>query len=56
MPQPDLAVAAKKLGVTQDELMAALGRSMPPDTAAAAKKLGVTEKALIDALGVKGRP
>ena len=56
MPQPDLAVAAKKLGVTQDELMAALGRSMPPDTAAAAKKLGVTEKALIDALGVKGKP
>jgi hypothetical protein len=56
MPQPDLALAAKKLGVTQDELMAALGRSMPPDTAAAAKKLGVTEKALIDALGVKGKP
>ena len=56
MPQPDLAVAAKKLGVTQDELTAALGRSMPPDTAAAAKKLGVTEKALIDALGVKGKP
>jgi hypothetical protein len=56
MPMPDLAVAAKELGVTQDALMAALGRSMPPDTAAAAKKLGVTEKALRDALGVTGKP
>jgi lambda repressor-like predicted transcriptional regulator len=56
MPQPDLAAAAKELGVTQDALMAALGRSMPPDTAAAAKKLGVTEAALLDALGIKGKP
>ena len=56
MPMPDLAAASKELGVTQDALMAALGRSMPPDTAAAAKKLGVTEKALIDALAIKGKP
>jgi hypothetical protein len=56
MPMPDLAVAAKKLGVTEGDLIAALGRSIPPDTAAAAKKLGVTEKALIDALGIKGKP
>ena len=56
MPKPDLAAAAKKLGVTERALMEALGKSMPPDTAAAARKLGVTEAALLDALGIKGKP
>jgi hypothetical protein len=37
MPKPDLGAAAKKLGITEGALMAALGKSMPPDTAAAAK-------------------
>lgn len=56
MPMPDLATAAKKLGITQSALMEALGKSMPPDTVAAARKLGVTEAALLDALGVNGKP
>ena len=41
MPMPDIAAAAKKLGITEDELKAAFGTNMQPDIAAAAKKLGV---------------
>lgn len=56
MPMPDLAAAAKKLGITEDALKAAFGTTMPPDLAAAAKNLGVTEAVLLDALGLKARP
>jgi hypothetical protein len=52
--KPDLASAAAKLGITQDQLAAALGNKMPPDLAAAAKTLGISEAALREALGVKG--
>ena len=50
-PMPDLNAAARKLGVTQDSLMNALGPP-PPDLAAAARTLGVSEQALRNALGV----
>lgn len=56
MPTPDIAAAAKKLGITQDALIAAFGTTMPPDLAAAAKNLGVTEAVLVDALGLQPRP
>ena len=56
MPMPDLAAAAKKLGITEDTLKAAFGTKMPADVAAAAKKLGVTEAALLAALGVQAKP
>lgn len=54
MPAPDLAAAAKKLGITEDALKEAFGMIMPPDFAAAAKKLGITEAVLKDALGLQG--
>jgi hypothetical protein len=49
----DWATAAAKLGVTEQQLRAALGDSSqgPPDFAAAAKQLGVSEQALMEALG-----
>ena len=50
-PQPDLAGAAQKLGITQAQLEAALDRKMPPDFLAAAKTLGITEAELKAALG-----
>ena len=51
---PDLAAAADELGVTQEELEAALGDpgQGSPDFAAAAAELGVTEEVLMEALGV----
>jgi hypothetical protein len=54
MPAPDLAAAAKKLGITEDALKEAFGMIMPPDFAAAAKKLGITEAVLKEALGLQG--
>ncbi len=53
---PDLAAAAEKLGVTEQELTAALGDTTqgPGDLAAAAQTLGVTEQELMDALGGQG--
>jgi hypothetical protein len=50
---PDLAAAAAKLGITEEELESALGDpgQGAPDFAAAAKTLGVTEADLQDALG-----
>ena len=54
MPMPDLAAAAKKLGVTEEVLKAAFGTNMQPDIAGAAKKLGLTEAVLLEALGLKG--
>ncbi|CAB4334333.1 unannotated protein [freshwater metagenome] len=54
-PAIDTAAAAKKLGITEVQLKAAFGTTMPPDTAAAAKKLGVTEAVLLDALGVPAK-
>lgn len=53
MPAPDLAAAAKKLGITEDALKAAFGNKMPPDFALAAKNLGITESELKEKLGVK---
>jgi prolyl-tRNA editing enzyme YbaK/EbsC (Cys-tRNA(Pro) deacylase) len=65
--RPDFAAAAKKLGVSEAELIKALGlpekpptgaNGRPdgpppkPDFAGAAKKLGVSEEQLINALGV----
>ena len=54
-PAIDTAAAAKKLGITEVQLKAAFGTTMPPDTAAAAKKLGVTEAVLLDALGIQAK-
>ncbi|MEK8019141.1 MAG: DUF1566 domain-containing protein [Candidatus Parabeggiatoa sp.] len=50
---PDTAAAATQLGVTEEELLAALGDPSQgaPDFAAAAAKLGVTEAELTAALG-----
>ncbi len=50
---PDLTAAAAELGITEDELVAALGEpgQTPPDFAAAAAELGVTEEVLMEALG-----
>ena len=47
---PDMAAVAEKLGVTADDLKAALG-GPPPDFAAAAAKLGISEQTLKDAMG-----
>ena len=54
----DTAAAAATLGVTEDELIAALGDldQGPPDFATAAVTLGVTEEALMEALGISGSP
>ena len=51
MPMPDLAAAAKKLGITEQQLVAAFGNKMPPDFAAASKTLGISEADLKAALG-----
>ena len=48
---PDLAAAAAKLHISEDQLRAALGPP-PPDLAATAAKLGVTEQEVRAALGV----
>ncbi len=50
-PHPDLAIAAKKLGISEQQLHDALGPP-PPNLGAAAKKLGISEQQLRDALGV----
>ena len=49
--QPDLNVAAEKLGISVEKLRAALGPP-PPDLRATARKLGITESKLRSALGV----
>ena len=46
---PDLSVAAKKLGVSEQQLMRALGPP-PPDFKSAASKLGVSEQELREAM------
>ena len=51
-PMPDLAAAAKKLGITETQLKDAFNNKMPPDFSAAAKTLGITEKELMTALGL----
>ena len=48
---PDLSAAAKKLGITEQQLKDTLG-APPPNFSAAAKKLGITETELKTALGV----
>ena len=52
MPMPDIAAAAKKLKITEAELIAAFGNKMPPDFALAAKNLKITEAELKAALGL----
>ena len=55
MPPPmDLAIAAAKLGVTEQQLREALGDPSqgPPDLAAAAQQLNVSEESLQEALGL----
>jgi hypothetical protein len=54
VPAMDLAAAAAKLGVTEQQLTDALGNMQQgmPDFATVAQKLGVTEEALLEALGV----
>ena len=49
--RPDLAAAAIKLHISEEQLRAALGPP-PPDLAVTAKKLGVSEQSLRDALGL----
>ena len=49
----DIAAAAKKLGISQDELLRAFEYKMPPDFAIAAKNLGMTESQLKTKLGIK---
>jgi hypothetical protein len=55
-PILDLAAAATKLGITEQQLHDALGSDTqkPSDLAAAASKLGVSEEALREALGFQG--
>lgn len=51
---PDLEMVAEKLGVTLDELTAALGdmaQATPEKLKEAAALLGVTEEELMDAMG-----
>ncbi|MEA5552670.1 hypothetical protein VB713_17140, partial [Anabaena cylindrica UHCC 0172] len=68
-PHPDFQAAAAKLGVTEQQLKAALGvpanppsqgngnqRPPRPDFKTAAAKLGVTEQQLKAALGVPANP
>ena len=52
-PAMDLAAAAAKLGITEQQLSEALGdmEQGPADLAAAAAKLGVSEDSLREALG-----
>jgi hypothetical protein len=54
MPEIDYAAAAATLGVTEEQLKAALGdmEQGPTDIAAAAQQLGVSEDALREALGI----
>ena len=52
-PMPDIAGAAAKLGITQDELLKAFEYKMPPDFALAAKNLNRTEAEIKEALGVR---
>ncbi|MCA9883049.1 MAG: YHYH protein [Anaerolineae bacterium] len=49
--RPDLAIAARELGITQQQLQQALG-DPPPDFSAAAQRLGIPLQQLIDALQV----
>ncbi len=50
---PDLASAAEMLGITEQELVNALGPP-PPDLAAAAQTLGITEETLQNAMFADG--
>ena len=52
-PMPNLATAAKKLGITETQLKDAFNNTLPPDFSSAAKNLGITEAELRAALGVK---
>lgn len=55
---PDFSEAAETLGITEDELIDALGEP-PPNFAEAAEKLGISEEELLQALPAPpngGRP
>lgn len=49
---PDIAAGAKKLGITEAELLKAFEYKMPPDFAVAANNLGITEDELKKKLGI----
>jgi len=53
-PAMDLAAAAAKLGITEQQLREVLGDTLqgPPDLTTVAAKLGVSEDALREALGL----
>jgi hypothetical protein len=53
--RPDLSEAAKKLGVSEQTLMRALGPP-PPNFSNAAKKLGISERKLQEAMRAAGAP
>ncbi len=53
--RPDLSKAAKQLGVSERDLMRALGPP-PPDFRSAAQKLGVSERDLQEAMRPAGAP
>lgn len=52
-PMPDLAAAAKTLGITETQLKDAFNNQLPPDFPSAAKNLGITEAELKAALGIR---
>jgi len=49
--RPNLALAAQKLGISEQSLRDALGPP-PPNLALAAQKLGISEQVLRNALGL----
>ncbi|WP_424934119.1 YHYH protein [Amaricoccus macauensis] len=51
---PDFGAIATQLGITEAELMDALGTSQPPDFAAAAERLGIDEDDLRTAMPAPG--
>lgn len=53
--RPDFGAAAEQLGITEAELVEALGDSRPPDFAAAAETLGVSEDDLRAAMPPPGQ-
>lgn len=57
-PKPDLSEAAAQLGISEDDLHAALRASggPPPDLAKAADSLGISEEDLKAALPERPRP
>ena len=53
--RPDLSIAAKQLGISEQALMRTLGPP-PPNISNAAKKLGISESKLQVAMCAAGAP